>query len=490
MSISQLYDRADGVGLAQALARRDVSPAELVDEAIARLERVNPQLNAVTSRTFDQARATSEGGGPLAGVPTIVKDLGPAMAGVRQTMGSRYFADYVPLRDDEFVRRMRGAGLRIIAKSSTPEVGLVPFTEPALFGPCRNPWNLERTPGGSSGGSGALCGAGVVPLAHGNDMGGSIRIPASCNGLIGLKPSRGRAPTTGGLAGQANADLGVSRSVRDTAALLDAVRNDEGEAFLHAIEREPARLRIALVRGPMLGHGYSPEARAAVDDAAALCESLGHSVVESEPQGVDYPTLAYSLLMLFAANTGWHFGSGNPTPERKLSRSDIEPTTQAMLAIARVVALDELTTALAHQRKLIDTMDAFMRDYDVILTPTLASPPVKIGELALTNSEKTQVAVLTRLKSRALLGKAARDIAARMFDWIPTTPVFNLTGQPAISVPLHWTSDGLPVGVQFAARLNDEATLLQLAAQLERARPWSARRPPVWAGNESIPASG
>jgi amidase len=396
------------------------------------------------------------------------------------TMGSRYFASYVPTEDHEFFRRAKRSGAIVFAKTTTPEFGLLPYTETALFGATRNPWDTERTPGGSSGGSAALCAAGVVPLAHGNDMGGSIRIPASCVGLFGLKPSRGRAPTSGGILGEANVDHAISRSVRDSAAFLDCVRSDDGPRFLEVAQRDPQRLRIALVRGPMLGHGVSNEARDAVDAAAALCESLGHTVVEDEPKGIDYPAISYALLLLFASQVGWHLGSGNPTPQRRVTDRELEPVAQAMLAISHVLALDEMTTAIVNQRALTDAFDRFMEGYDLILTPTLASPAVRIGELALTRSEVFQIGVLNRVRVPALIRKAAKDIASRMFDWLPYTPVFNLTGQPAMSVPLFWTATGLPIGAQFAAKLGDEATLFRLAGQLERAQPWRDRRPPVW----------
>ncbi len=482
MSIAELYDTSDALGLGEAVRAGSCTPVELLEEAIARAERVNPALNALTARLYEQARSrASRGafGAPFSGVPFLAKDLGPAVGGVTHSMGSRYFASYVPPVDDPFFARTAAAGLNVFAKTSTPEFGLLPYTEPALFGPCRNPWNLERTPGGSSGGSGALCAAGVVPLAHGNDMGGSIRIPASCNGLFGLKPSRGRTPTVGGVVGEANVDLGISRSVRDSAALLDATRLDEGEPFLAAMRRDPGRLRIAVMRGPGLGHGVRAEARAALDDAVGLCAALGHEVADDEPGGIDYGAMSYALLLFFASQIGWQLGAGNPTPHKPIGHDDLEPATRAMLAIARVLALDELTTAVARQHELTARLTRFMERYDVILTPTLAAPPVRIGELGLSTSEKLQIEVLTRLRSPALIRKAARDISGRMFDWLPYTPIFNLTGQPAMSVPLWWSAEGLPVGVQFAGRLGEEARLLQLAAQLETARPWHDRRPPL-----------
>lgn len=489
-----LYDECDGLALGEFVRKGDLRPSELLEEAIRRAERVNPQLNALVARAYDDARKTARGPlpeGPFAGVPLVIKDLGPALAGLPMTGGSRYFKDYVPTADHPFIAALKRAGFVIFGKSNTPEFGLLPYTEPALFGPCRNPWDVTRTPGGSSGGSAALCAAGVVPLAHGNDMGGSIRIPASCTGLFGMKPSRARMPTTGGAIGDANVDLGLSRSVRDSAALLDAVRWECGplygapapeRPYVEEVLREPGRLRIAMVTGAMLGHELDAEVRDARDASAALCESLGHDVEIDEPRGIDYAAMRLALLLIFASNTGWHLHAANPQPEKRIVRGDLEPATRAMVAIAQMLSIDEITTAADNQRRLAECFDAFMKRYDVILTPTLAAPPPRIGALALTQGEKMQIEVLTRVRSRALLRTAARDISARMFDWLPYTPIFNLTGQPAISVPLAWSREGLPIGMQFAARYGDEATLFRLAGQLERARPWRDRRPPVWGG--------
>ena len=483
MSIAEFYDRSDALEMARAVRAGEVTPLELLDEAIARTERVNPHLNAVAARRYEDARVDAERSardGAFAGVPFVAKDLGPPLAGLPLTMGSSYFAHYVPTEDHEFFRRVKRSGAVIFAKTTTPEFGLSPYTETVLFGATRNPWDLERTPGGSSGGSAALCAAGVVPIAHGNDMGGSIRIPASCTGLFGLKPSRGRTPGVGGIIGHANIDHAIARSVRDSAAMLDAVRSDDGPRFLPEVARDPQPLRIAVIRGPLLGHGYSAEACAALDAAATLCASLGHRVVDDEPAGIDYSAMSYALLLLFASNVGWILGAGNPTPQHRLRGDDIEPIAAAMLAIARTIALDELTTAVADQQRLTDAYEAFFERYDLVLMPTLAAPPVRIGELALTRTEVLKVGLLTHLRAPSLIGKAAREIAGRMFDWLPSTPVFNLTGQPAMSVPLHWSADGLPVGVQFAARQGGEATLFALAGQLERAQPWWERRPPLW----------
>jgi Asp-tRNA(Asn)/Glu-tRNA(Gln) amidotransferase A subunit family amidase len=488
------YDRFDALGLAELVSTKQVTSAELVDEAIARVERVNPKLNALICDRFEQARAEARGAlpdGPFAGVPFVVKDLGPALAGVPMTSGSRYFKDYVPAADDEYIVRAKRAGFVIFGKTSTPEFGIAPVTEPRLFGPCRNPWNLDVTPGGSSGGSGALVAAGVVPLAHGNDMGGSIRIPASCCGVFGIKPSRGRTPTVGGVIGDPNADLGLSRTVRDSAALLDAVRTTRGllydappfdGTYLNEVGRDPGALRIAIVDDAMLGTEIHPECRAAVARTAALCERLGHRVEIASPAGIDYRAISLAILLIFAANVGWKMHAANPLPDKKLRAGDLEPGTWGMLVISELLSADELATAVQRQRELAATLDAFLSRFDVMLMPTVAAPPVHIGALALKRSEELQLEVLARLRAKSLIRTAAGEIAKTLFDWLPYTPIFNLTGQPAMSVPLHWTPDGLPVGVQFAARLGDDATLFRLAAQLEAAQPWNARRPPVWSG--------
>jgi 6-aminohexanoate-cyclic-dimer hydrolase len=485
------YDRYDAMGLAQLVRERQVTAQELLEEAIERAERVNPQLNALICKRFDQARAAARDGlpdGPFSGVPFLVKDLGPALAGIPMTSGSRYFRDYVPADDDEFVARVKSAGFNIFGKTNTPEFGLAPVTEPVLFGPCRNPWNLERTTGGSSGGSGAMVASGVVPMAHGNDMGGSIRIPASCNGVFGMKPSRGRTPTVGGVAGDANADFAISRSVRDSAALLDAVRLRRGlmydapsfdGSYLDEAGRDPRPLRIAVVREPMLGSTIDPECRTALDNAVKLCESLGHQAEVAAPHGIDYRKVAHAIVLIFASAIGWKMHAANPLPGKKLRSGDLEPATWAMLVISEVLSANELTWALDEQRVLSRKFEEFLTTYDAVMMPTLAAPPVKIGALALTKNEVVQIEVLARLRSGPLIRKAAEEIAKTLFDWIPYTPIFNLTGAPAMSVPLHWTPNGLPVGTMFATRLGDEATLFRLAGQLERAQPWRDRRPPV-----------
>ncbi|HLI95843.1 MAG TPA: amidase [Candidatus Baltobacteraceae bacterium] len=476
------YGHYDALGLANLVRGKQVRPGELLEEAIARAQRVNPQLNALICERFDAARTDAAAGlpsGAFCGVPFLAKDLGPRLGGIPMRMGSRYFNDYVPDVDDEFFTRIKCAGLNIFGKTSTPEFGLLPYTEPQLFGPCRNPWDPERTPGGSSGGSAALIAAGVVPMAHGNDMGGSLRIPASCTGLFGFKPSRGLVPRRGTPIADMNVDLAITRSVRDSAALLDAVGDGES-AFRDDAGRDPGRLRVALVQGTMLGHSIDARCRSAAQEAAALCERLGHHVEIAEPSGIDYEAAGLALLLIFASNVAWIMNAGNPL-RKKLRAGDLEPETWAMLTIAQVLSAADLTDAVQTQVDLAQRFDAFLQQYDVMLMPTLAAPPVPIGEFALSRGETAQIEVLGRLRSGALIRKGAETIAQTLFDWIPYAPVFNMTGQPAMSVPLYWTQDDLPIGVHFAARVGNDALLYRLAAQLEAAQPWFSRRPPIHA---------
>lgn len=478
------YAHYDALGLANLVRSKQVKASELLEEAIAAAQRINPQLNALICERFEQARIEAEQtelDGAFCGVPFLVKDLGPRLAGVPMRRGSRYFSDYVPDCDDEIFARMKRAGLTIFGKTSTPEFGLLPYTEPRLFGPCRNPWDPQRTPGGSSGGSAALTAAGVVPMAHGNDMGGSLRIPASCTGLFGLKPSRARVPRAGGPVGDMNVDLAITRSVRDSAALLDVVMQERPERpYREEVGREPGRLRVALVGGAMLGKTIDASCREAAQRAAALCERLGHHVEIAEPDGIDYRAVSLAALQFFACNVTWIMRVANPL-KKKLRAGDLEPGSWAMLVIGELLSAVDIIAALQVQADVAARFDEFMERYDVMLTPTLAAPPVPIGALALGKNEIAQIEVLARLRNGPLIRKAAQTIAESLFDWLPYTPIFNLTGQPAMSVPLYWTQDDLPIGVQFAARLGNEAVLYRLAAQLEAAQPWFSRRPPIHA---------
>ena len=464
----QDYIRHDAVGLAALVRHGEVSAAELVEAAILRAEQVNPQINAVVERLYETARRQARGpiAGPFAGVPWAVKDLYHAVAGARLTHGSRAYRDHVAGGDAELVGRFRAAGLIILCTSTSPEFGLSVTTESVLHGPTRNPWNLLRSSGGSSGGAAALVAAGVMPAAHATDGGGSIRTPASCCGLVGLKVSRGRTPVgltrTEGWNGL-SVSHALTRSVRDTAALLDAthgpplgaryVAPPPDGSFAAAVEREPRPLRIALQTEPANGQPIHRDCRAAVEEAARLCEQLGHRV---EPAKPPLEELSSHLLNVISVHTAATVDERSAELGRALAADELETVTRAFAEQGRRVSALQLAAADATFMRAALAMARFQQDYDVILSPSLAAPP-------------------------ALLGTMSLDLPLPQFvqavvPYSPFSAVYNMTGQPAISLPLHWNEEGLPIGVQFAARIGEESLLLQLAGQLERARPWFQRR--------------
>lgn len=461
--------------MAALVAKGDVTPLELVDQAIERIEVVNGSLNAVVTRLYDRARdrarlyagACDLPSGPLAGVPFLVKDLVASVAGTRQTEGSRAFADCIASTNSLLVDRFEAAGLIIIAKTNTPEFGLVPVTEPALFGPCRSPWDLGRTPGGSSGGSAAAVAAGVVPMAHANDGGGSIRIPASCCGLFGLKPTRGRNPIE---SEDGPLDLlvehAVTRSVRDSAALLDATRISQvglrpGQRYFDEVATPPGRLRVAVQTHAPAGSAVHPDCVAAAEDAAALCEALGHAVTVSAPP-VDGEEVTVAFMDVWSTSATSAIDDWSRVFDTTATQTTFEPLTWALAhrgrGFDRAHMMRALQALLQASRQIAEWMD----NYDVWLTPVLAEPPLPIGALDAINGDP--LAGFWRAR-----------------DFVPFTPIANITGQPAMSVPLFINDAGLPIGVQFAGRCGDEATLFRLAGQLERARPWIDHRPPIFA---------
>jgi amidase len=486
----------DAIGLADLVRQRKVSARELLDTAIARAEAVNPAINAIVLKDYDAARTRASrehangsadmlGQGPLAGVPYLVKDLGLAVAGLRMSMGSRHYRHFIPAEDASLVKLTRAAGLNIFGKTSTSEMGQMPYTEPELFGPCRNPWSLDHTPGGSSGGAAAAVAAGIVPLAHASDGGGSIRIPASCCGLFGLKPSRGRQPSDAVPApGDLGIDHAVSRSVRDSALLLDLTSGHAdlpiGAAgtFLGAVS-EPCRpLHIAFVTDPMLAPSLSADARAALDDAAQLAASLGHHV-EPVSLGIDFASVREAFLMIWSVSAESLVLNADQITGRKPGREEFEIATWAMAHIGRKFGERSLPDALEAQRRVTEKLTDLMTRYDAILCATLAAAPIKIGEMQPTAAERMQMRAVTAMPIEPLMRKLLSEASNKAFAWAGCTELFNLTGQPAMSVPLYWNARGLPIGVQFATREGDEATLLRLAAQLEKARPWFDKRPPL-----------
>jgi amidase len=468
----------DATAQAALVRRRQVTPIELVEAAIARIERLNPTLNAVVNPLFDLARrtaATPLPDGPFAGVPFLLKDFAAEHAGVPLTEGMAFLAGhYIAAEDSELVVRQKRAGLVILGQTNTPELGLMFSTEPRIFGPCRNPWNVAHTTGGSSGGAAAAVAAGMVPMAHANDAGGSIRHPASCCGVFGLKPTRARnplGPHYGDLFGGLVAEHAITRSVRDSAALLDATAGPDlgdpywapppARPFIEEAGADPGRLRIAFTDQAPTGVPVHPDCVRAVRDAAALCEQLGHAVAEAAPP-LDGGLLETAYITVASSGFLWAVVDWARRTGRTPREQDFEPATWAYLERARRRSAADYLLAVQDLQRIARQVARFLTGYDLWLTPTLAAPPAAIGSF-----EQPPESPLRGL---------ARGWAMMPFTWL-----FNATGQPAMSVPLYWNDDGLPIGVQFAGRFGDEATLFRLAAQLETARPWDGHRPPIHA---------
>ena len=492
------YDKYDGLGLGELVRKKEVKPSELVEEAISRIERLNPQLNAVIHKMYELARKAADGDlpdGPFKGVPFLMKDILMAYAGVPLTSGSRFFEDYIPDHDSELVKRFKAAGIIVVGKTNTPEFGLVPITEPELFGPTNNPWDLTRTPGGSSGGSAAAVAARMVPLAHGSDGGGSIRMPASCCGVYGLKPTRGRNPI-GPDFGEAwrglVCDHVLTRSVRDSAAMLDATAGPDigalyyavppAHPFLSEVGAEPGKLRIAFTSKPFLGGIVDKDCVKGLEATARLCQDLGHEVVEAEPQ-IEGKAFARAFLTIVCVETRAAIEENEVLLNRRASFKDFEPSTWAVGLLGKQCRAPEFSKSLNLVQLTARQIGEFFTKYDVMLTPTLAMPPVVTGALQPKGSQLTAMKLLGRLNAGGLINRfSGIDVLSEhVFDFMPYTPLFNVTGQPAMSVPLYWNDAGLPIGMQFVGRYDDEATLFRLASQLEKARPWSERIPPICA---------
>lgn len=471
-----------------------LTAADLCAAAIARAEVVNPQINAVVHPLYDPARRRAGVGlpaGPFGGVPFLLKDFGAQYAGAPHTSGSRALRHFVPAEDAELVRRWQAAGINILGKTNTPEFALMGVTEPALFGPARNPWNLAHTPGGSSGGAAAAVAAGIVPLAGAGDGGGSIRIPAACCGLFGLKPSRGRVPT-GPEQGEkwqgAAVEHVVSRSVRDSAAMLDATQGADvgapyflpapARSYLAEVSREPGRLRIAFSLEHPLGRPLHPECATAVRGAAKLLAGLGHELTEV-PLPFDGRAVSTAFLMLYFGETGASIAALAKVLGRPARPSDVEPTTWLLGLLGRTYSAADFAAARQTWNESARRMGRFHQSHDLLLTPTLATPPVRVGELQPKPAEQLLLKVVNTFGLGGLIRRSGivEKLAEQSLEKTPYTQVANLTGQPAMSVPLHWTADGLPCGVQFIAQLGAENMLFNLAGQLERAQPWFGRRP-------------
>jgi len=468
------YRARDAIGLADLVRRGEVSSAEVLEAALARLAEVNPTLNAVILDRASEARESVTAGlpdGPLSGAPFLIKDVTVAMRGTPTGAGSQVFANTPPAsRDSALVAAYRQAGLVLMGKTNTPELGLACVTEPVVRGPTRNPWRLDRTPGGSSGGAAAAVAAGIVPAAHASDGGGSIRIPASCCGLFGLKPSRGRvslAPAGEGWGGL-SVQHAVTRSVRDSAALLDiASRPQPGDpywlsppasTFRDLAGRDPGRLRIAFSTQALSWPGLDRQCVDAVRDAARLCADLGHDVEERDPD-LDFGAMAAAGGVLVQASVAATLDAEAARRGRPVTPDEVEAVTWLIYEAGRAVTGAQYVQAQGAAHAFGRSIAAQYEAYDVLLLSTLGQPPVPIGHIN-TNAEDLS------------------DYAERLYSFMPNTQAFNVSGQPAMTAPLAWSEDGLPIGVQFVGRTGEEAVLLQLATQLETARPWFGRTPP------------
>ncbi len=469
------YGDYDGIGLADLVRNKQVSAAELLDEAIARTARVDPAINAVVVKHYGYARRQIDRGlpdGPFTGVPFLLKDL-DLLETTPTTFGASIFKENVADHTGTLAQRFLDSGVTIFGKSSSPEFGLLPTTKSRLFGPTRNPWNLAHSSGGSSGGAAAAVAARILPVAHASDGGGSIRIPASASGVFGMKPSRARnplGPDRGEGWGGFSCGHVVSISVRDSAVMLDAVHGPEASSpyvappperpFSQEIGRDPGRLRIAFTDKSPYGDAIDPEIAAAVRDVAALLAGLGHHVEERAPALAADPAAVMATIV--AANTALSVRFAEQRFGREMTDSDFETLTLASAHNAQKASATDYVAAQLSAFAISRGLAGFFESCEVFLCPTLCSPPLRIGEINSMSQDLSHIAPILR-------------------RYMPATSMFNMSGQPAMSVPLAWNAAGLPLGMMFASRFGDEATLFRLAAQLEQERPWRNKLPPVCA---------
>lgn len=490
------YRSFDALGLAALVKAGEVSANELLNAAIARAEAVNPRINAIVTPLYDWAKehlAQVPTEGDFAGVPFLLKDLLSALAGTPMSSGSAALRHFIPTHDSHLVGRYRQAGVVIFGKTNTPEFGLMGVTEPRAFGPARNPWNLDHTPGGSSGGSAAAVAAGIVPMAGGGDGGGSIRIPAACCGLFGLKPTRGRVssgPDAADYWDGAAVEHVITRSVRDSAAMLDNICgpaigdpywvSKPSVPFRTAVEQPEAKFRIAYSTASPLGKPIDPEARRAVEDAVKKLAALGHDVIEDSPD-IDGNAVASCYLTIYLGHVAGNVRQIETLYGKKAARQGVEPMTREIAHLGRALSAEAYVASRLKWNDFGRAMGRFHQQYDFYLTPTLAAPPVPIGSLGPSAMELTALNIVNRLKlGKFVINAGLIDrMAADSLEKMPFTQLANLTGQPSMSVPLYWCENGLPLGVQFTAAMNDEARLFQLAAQLEQAYPWKDRWAPL-----------
>ncbi len=490
MGKSSFYLENDGLGLAHLIKTKQVKKEEVIEEAIKRIEALNPELNAVIRTRFEEGRSAAgslQTEGPFAGVPMLLKDIAQELKGEPATSGSKSLQQYRAAQDSAFVSKLKKAGAIFLGQTNVPEFALMGITEPSQYGPTRNPWSTAHTPGGSSGGSAAAVASGMVPIAGANDGGGSIRIPAAYCGLFGLKPTRGRTPA-GPRFGRhwqgASVDHVLTRTVRDSAGMLDAVKGAAKTDAYHApffddsylqCAQSPLdkRLKVAFsVRSP-LGTDVAPESRQAVFKTAALLEKMGHDVVELEAPA-DGKKIASSYLTLYFAEVAALLRSLEADLGRKVSRADVEPVTWLLGLIGKATSAEDFVLSMREWDIAAVQMETFHESYDLYMTPATAYPPARIGELEPSSVEMALVKGAGMLSAGKLLKKTGivEEIAEKNLMRTPFTQLANLTGQPAMSVPLHLTESGLPSGVQFMAARGREDLLLQLAGELEKTPNW------------------
>lgn len=487
------YGNCDGLGLAELVSRKKVSPAELVEEAISRIERHNLKLNAVVYKLYDRAREKAKGklpDGPFKGVPFLMKDLVSTLEGLPTSGGNKLWKNIPATVSSEMAKRWEASGAVVVGKTNTPEFGLTPYTESDLLGPALNPWDITRTPGGSSGGSAAAVAARMVPFATGGDGGGSIRIPSSACGVFGLKPTRGRNPT-GPIIGEAwqgfAAEHVLTRSVRDSAVMLDATKGPDVGApyiipdagpFLKEVEKQPGKLRIAFSTKPMMGKNVHADCMKGVEETVSLLQQLGHEVSEDAP-AINAEEYSLHFLTIIAAQMRADIEEIAEIAGKKVSPDDFDITTFGTGLFGTILRASDYAKAIRYLQIVSRDIGRFFENYDILLTPVLNQPPVKIGALKPSAAEQAQLKMIARTGQTWILEAMGiiKPLAAQTFEFIPWTPVFNVTGQPAMSVPLHWNEAGLPIGMHFVGKWGDETTLFRLAGQLEKAKPWFDKAP-------------
>lgn len=489
MPLFSEYESFDGLGLANLIKTGVIAPAELLEAAIERIELHNPRINAVITKMYDQARRTVKKNipaGPFQGVPFLLKDLLADYKDAPLQFGSRFAEGWVSQKDSELVKRIKQAGLIVVGKTNTPEFGLSIVTEPELFGPTRNPYDVTRTAGGSSGGSAAAVAARMVPMAHGSDGAGSLRIPAAYCGLFALKPSRGRTPTGPEMMrfwqGMV-VEHAVTRSVRDSAALLDVFSGPElgspialpknNASYLDALSERCASLRIAVCRDPFFKTDVPvhPEYQTALKRAGQLCEELGHKLEFISPV-INVDDVLHAYVIIIAAETASCLHLLADRMGQKINYTRLETATAVLCEVGESFTARDYAWANYILDMAGRDMEEFLTRYDVIMTPTMLTPPPLIGELQPDRVEKNILQLLRHVPYAPLLRKVTEQLASRYLSLTGFTSLFNISGQPAMSVPLYKDSLGLPIGIQFAGRVGDEKTLLQLAAQLEKAQSW------------------